>query len=146
MWSGLSCKYSLIYCHSLQTSPHAWYTCATPTFKTSTNQNTSAIQSSKNLIKRKSTHQKYQLSLLLVFNYAPFLYGHTHIVNNRSCHSEMEYKLGTRSQVSIASSYICEVHRSSNCCGFFPDTIWLTMSHVNYVTHLVETPCLVTCK
>ena len=74
------------------------------------------------------------LSLLLVFNY------------NRSCHSEMEYKLGTHSQVSIASSYICEVHCSSNCCDFSSDAIWLTTSRVNYTSRLVEMPRPVTCK
>jgi len=43
MCSGLSCKYSLIYCHSLQASQYAWYASAMPTFKTSMNWNNSAI-------------------------------------------------------------------------------------------------------
>jgi len=125
-----------------------------PTFKTSTNQNTSAVQAFTNLIKRKSMHWKYQLSLLLVFNYAQFLYGHTHIVNNRLCHSEIEYKLGTHSQVSIASSYIHKVHRSSNCCGFFlgchlVDHVSCKLydsSRGNATSRLVEMPRPVTCK
>jgi len=56
-------------------------------------------------------------------------------------HDEKEYKLGTCSQVSIASSYIREIH-SSNCCGFLPDAVWLSTSCVNYMTCLVEMPHL----
>jgi len=52
-----------------------------------------------------------------------------------------EFKLGTCSQVSIATSYICKVH-SSNCCRFLLDAVWLTTLHVNTMSHLVEIPRL----
>jgi len=57
-------------------------------------------------------------------------------------HGKKEFKLGTRSQVSIASSYIHEVH-SNNCCGFLPDAVWLTTLSVNAMTHLMKMPCLI---
>jgi len=47
-------------------------------------------------------------------------------------HGEKEYKLGTRSQVSIASSYIRKVHSSNR--------------PRNAMYRLVEKPCLVTWK
>jgi len=60
-------------------------------------------------------------------------------------HGEKEFNLGTCSQVSIVSSYICEV-LSSNCCGFLPDAVWLAMSQVYAMTRLVEMPHLIMWK
>jgi len=60
-------------------------------------------------------------------------------------HGKKEFKLGTCSQVSIASSYISKV-RSSNCYGFYPRCHLVDhvackcydSSHGNAMSHLVE--------
>ena len=64
-------------------------------------------------------------------------------------HGEKEYKLGSRSQVSFASSYICEVH-SNNCPRYHlvDHVAWKchVSSHEKATSHHMEMPCLVKWK